>query len=123
VRGVDAQRRGDGARVRLRLGDPGARLQIRIEWDGDGRQDPDDGHDDEELDQREATLVAEPAMPESNHGGSSLLKLCSTLLRRPETAGGMPQPWSPRLPQYDGTLDGTGLSASPNPRTEFVITT
>ena len=44
-----------------------------------------------------------------------LLKLRSTLLRGPVSAGGVPQPWIGSLPQCDGMLEDTGLSASPGP--------
>ena len=43
----------------LGLGDPGASLHVRVERDGNRRQDADDRDDDHQLDEREAPLVAE----------------------------------------------------------------
>src|SRR5215813_10071944 len=42
VSAIDRDRRGESPGVSLRLGDPGASLDVRVERDGDGRQDADD---------------------------------------------------------------------------------
>src|SRR2546425_1295176 len=42
---------------------PRARLNVGVERDGDSRQDADDRDDDHQLDQGEASLVAEIQMP------------------------------------------------------------
>src|SRR5437870_630561 len=80
VRGVDADGRGDGPRVGLRLGDARPRLNVGVERHGDGGQDADDRHDDQQLDQREATLAAErePHGTERRHRGPLLLRQPST---------------------------------------------
>src|SRR3989442_9842845 len=60
---------------RLGLGDPRPRLDVGVERDGDGRQDADDRDDDHQLDQGEASLVAETQMssvPKPKH----MLLLC-----------------------------------------------
>src|SRR4029077_13630809 len=70
VGAIDRDRRGEGPGVSLSLGDPGASLNVGIERDGDGRQDADDRDDDHQLDEGEASLVAEvetSCVPKSEH--------------------------------------------------------
>ena len=58
----------NGAENGLRLGDAGPGLDVRVEREGDGRQDADDGDDDHQLDEREAALVAPHLLvPEAQH--------------------------------------------------------
>src|SRR5439155_26759349 len=57
VRGEDADGRGDGPRVGLRLGDARPRLDVGVERHGDRGENADDRHDDQKLDQCEATLA------------------------------------------------------------------
>src|SRR6185503_942826 len=70
VGAIDRDRRGEGPGVSLGFGNPGASLDVSVERDGDGRQDADDRDDDHQLDEGEASLVAEVEMscvPESEH--------------------------------------------------------
>ena len=62
---VDRRRRRDRPSVGLGLGDPGPRLDVGVERDGDRRQDADDRHDDHQLDEGEASL---PRVPVLEHG-------------------------------------------------------
>src|SRR4030095_6358139 len=68
MRRVDADRRRDGARVGLRLGDTSPRLHGGIERDGDSGENTDDRHNDQKLDKREAALSADHGLPELHHG-------------------------------------------------------
>ena len=56
VGAVDRDGRGERAGVGLGLGDTGALLHVGVQRHGDGGEDADDRHDDQELDQREAAL-------------------------------------------------------------------
>src|SRR5256714_13645264 len=58
VGAIDRDSRGERAGVGLGLGDTGALLHVGVQRDGDRRENADDRHDDEELDQREASLTA-----------------------------------------------------------------
>src|SRR6267143_2284200 len=65
---IDRGSRGERAGVGLGLGDTGALLHVRVQRDGDGSENADDRHDDQELDQREAALTAQrEAFPEHAH--------------------------------------------------------
>src|SRR5438094_950768 len=67
---VDRDGRGERAGVGLGLGDASALLHVRVQRDGDGGQNADDRHDDQELDQREAVLTAKShalLVPELGH--------------------------------------------------------
>jgi hypothetical protein len=68
VGGVDADGGREGPGVGLRLGQPGARLDVGVERDRDRGEDADDGDDDHQLDEREAALVTQHlAVPEPVH--------------------------------------------------------
>src|SRR5216684_3646327 len=58
VGGKDAHGRGERAGIGLRFGHASPGLHVRVERNGDGGQDPNDGHYDHQLDQREAALGA-----------------------------------------------------------------
>jgi hypothetical protein len=45
-----------------------AEAMARVQRHGDGRQDSDDRHDDQQLDQREAPLTSHPLSHQSKHG-------------------------------------------------------
>ncbi len=65
-----AHRGGERTGVGLRLGDAGARLDVRVQRNRDGRENTDDGHHDHQLDERETALVAQRLpllVPETQH--------------------------------------------------------
>src|SRR5262249_11860075 len=67
VRRVHDHGRSERAGVGLRLGHASPRLDVGVEREGDGGQNADDGHDDHQLDEREAALVTHPLVPEAQH--------------------------------------------------------
>src|SRR5262249_8881213 len=62
--------RGERPEVGLRLRHARAGLHVRVERDGDRRQDTDDRHDDHQFDEGEALLVAQLPVEELGHAAS-----------------------------------------------------
>src|SRR5882762_1536767 len=88
---IDRGSRGERAGVGLGLGDTGALLHVRVQRDGDGSENADDRHDDQELDQREAVLTAKShALLVPKLGHVSSLGWMVDACRSKKSAGNMP---------------------------------